>query len=56
MVSADELALGTSIPVSGGYPNALLEAFGSVWLAVDEPETGAAVVLRLPMSEFSPGS
>lgn len=56
MVSADELALGTSIPVSGGYPNALLEAFGSVWLAVDEPETGAAVVLRLPTGEFSPGS
>jgi YVTN family beta-propeller protein len=55
-LSGDDLALGKSIPVAGGYPNALLEAFGSVWLAVDEPETGAAVVLRLPTSEFSPGS
>ena len=45
-------AIEHSIRVTGGYPNALLEAFGSVWLSVAEPELGSSVALRLPLAPF----
>jgi streptogramin lyase len=51
-INPDGPAIEHSIGVTGGYPNALLEAFGSVWLSVAEPEIGSSLVLRLPRAAF----
>ena len=51
-INPDGPAIEDPIRVTGGYPNALLEAFGSVWLSVAEPEIGSSVVLRLPLAAF----
>lgn len=54
MTSLDptSLELGRSIPISGGAPTILLQAFDSVWVAIELESERRAWLLRLPVIAF----
>jgi YVTN family beta-propeller protein len=54
MTSLDPISLevGRSIPVSGGAPTVLLQAFDSLWVAIELESAQRAWLLRLPVIAF----
>jgi YVTN family beta-propeller protein len=46
------LVIGRSIPVSDGGPTVLLQAFNSVWVAIELESEQRAWLLRLPLTAF----
>jgi YVTN family beta-propeller protein len=46
------LEVGPGVPVTGGSPTVLLAASDSMWVAVEQEDSGRAWILRLPLAAF----